>query len=101
MKKITLAKASLPYSASVEVWAFCITSPPAAITLCVRAVFNSCALIENKFAVSFKAVLFSMKSLSSISLKVILPYKSNLILETKLLEATFFLLIFLITTYQV
>ncbi|KYQ48061.1 hypothetical protein ALC60_13021 [Trachymyrmex zeteki] len=48
-----------------------MTSPPAAMTLCERAVFKSFELIENKLAVSFKALLFPIISLSSSSLKVI------------------------------
>jgi len=73
----TFANASRPYSASIKVWVFCITSPPAAMTLCERAVLKSFELIENKLAVSFKALLFSIISLSSSSLKVILPWKSR------------------------
>lgn len=73
----TFARASRPYSASIKVWVFCMTSPPAAMTLCERAVLRSFELMENKLAVSFKALLFSIISLSSSNLKVTLPWKKK------------------------
>ncbi|EZA52423.1 hypothetical protein X777_08566 [Ooceraea biroi] len=48
-----------------------MTSPPAAMTLCESAVLRSAELMENRLAVSFRALLFSMSSLSLSNLKAI------------------------------